>query len=957
MKALSHLNLGGDIVKNSDRIHHYVLEMASKTTPDKTDCLTANAVASALDMKRNFASHHLNRLVEENRLVKSNTRPVYFFPTECDLKTGIHANPIMSSMVNSQVDTSSNPIINTVTNPIMSTLAAVRVAQEKAPIKQGDPFAELIGHNGSLKYIVEQCKSTVLYPPMGLPILLCGPSGVGKSVLAQKIHAFAVASGELKADAPFVTFNCAEYANNAELLSAALFGYVKGAFTGADSEKSGLLEAANHGILFLDEMHRLSPESQEKLFVFLDQGVFRRLGESSGWRKAQVRMVYATTIQPEAELLETFLRRIPLIVKVPSYEERPLVEKLNLIRHLYFLESKRLNRGIEISGQVIKMLVKTHLQGNIGNVMNAIKLSCASALSEAFRREKSGPISIKIGHLPKSYQLALDQFLFDKDVFDDWQIAPDAIVIETINHADVEPIEEFRLRIYALLDMIEGQKSLSKEQLTQCYGAVNALVDTIIFKNEQTANPVLLAAIEKVVNYCLSDFQKQYGFQHFGNSAHVISRLVHFVHQLSGSVTTSEDTSLLEKVTILLPKESRLVGQMMTLLEKHMDETMPEIVTLILTLYFKSLNRNLSHKQANAVIMAHGYATASSIASVANRLLGQYVYDAFDMPLDVSSAEMSQHLMRYIKQIDHQNGLIILVDMGSLETLYQGIDHNGLGDVAIINNITTQLALDVASRVLDHQPMELIVKEAVARNSHKFHFIKADLPKPNAILVTCSTGIGTAQKIKTLLSSCFQKDTMEIIAYDFDRIRGNGREEAVFKQYDVRLMIGTNNPQVPNLPYVSIEDLMMERDDGIIATALASCAKPEEIELMNREIVKAFTLENILNVLTILNPDKVAEQVDHALNRLEQRLVQKLQNAHRMSLTIHLSCMIERLVMKTPIETGSHIEDFEGKHHSFINHVRDSFSSIEQFYNIFIPLSEVTFIYDNIKNRLEHFEL
>lgn len=928
--------LGGGALKNSERIHHYVLEMANTLPLENTECLTANAVALALDIKRNFASHHLNRLVEENKLVKSGTRPVYFLPLDHDFKTQVQTTPPPGQL---------------------ATTARVPAGNIAPSVATNDPFAALIGHKGSLKYIVEQCKSTVLYPPMGLPILLCGPSGVGKSVLAQKIHAFAVAAGELKADAPFIIFNCAEYANNAELLSAALFGYVKGAFTGADSEKSGLLEAANNGILFLDEMHRLSPESQEKLFVFLDQGVFRRLGESSGWRKAQVRMVYATTVQPEAQLLETFLRRIPLIVKVPSYEERPLVEKLNLIRHLYFLEAKRLNRTIQLSGQVIKMLVKTHLSGNIGNVMNAIKLSCASALSEVYRKGHGGDITIKIGHLPKSYQQAMDRFLFDKDVFDDWQISPDAIVTEAANHADIQPIEEFRLRIYAPIDIIEGQKSLTAEQLTQCYGAVNGLVDTIIFKNEQTSNPVLLAAIEKVIRYSLSDFQKQYGFQHFGNSAHVISRLVHFVHQLGDLVTTAEDSAVLEKVSRFLPKESRLVRQMMTLLEKHMDETMPQIVTLILTLYFKSLNRNLSHKQANAVIMAHGYATASSIASVANRLLGQYVYDAFDMPLDVSSAEMSQHLMGYIKQIDHQNGLIILVDMGSLETLYQGIDHNGLGDVAIINNITTQLALDVASRVLEHQPIEIIVKEAVARNSHKFHFIKADLPKPNAILVTCSTGIGTAQKIKTLLSSCFQKDTMEIIAYDFDRIRGNGREEAVFKQYDVRLMIGTNNPRVPNLPYVSIEDLMMERDDGIIATALASCTKPEEIEQMNREIVKAFTLENILNVLTILNPDKVAEQVDYALNRLEQRLVQKLQNAHRMSLTIHLSCMIERLVMKTPIESGSHIEDFEGKHHSFINHVRDSFSSIEQFYNIFIPLSEVTFIYDNIKNRLEHFEM
>ncbi|MEG0411229.1 MAG: sigma 54-interacting transcriptional regulator, partial [Erysipelotrichaceae bacterium] len=84
-------------------------------------------------------------------------------------------------------------------------------------------------------------------------------------------------------------FNCADYADNPELLSASLFGYIKGSFTGADGDHIGSLESADGGYLFLDEVHRLSPEGQEKLFVFMDQGVFKRLGESKAERKANVR--------------------------------------------------------------------------------------------------------------------------------------------------------------------------------------------------------------------------------------------------------------------------------------------------------------------------------------------------------------------------------------------------------------------------------------------------------------------------------------------------------------------------------------------------------------------------------------------------------------------------------------------------------------------------------------------
>lgn len=113
-------------------------------------------------------------------------------------------------------------------------------------------------------------------------MFLHGDTGAGKSYMARQIYEFSVRHGVLPEGAPFITLNCAQYANNVELLSSNLFGYVKGAFTGAYGTSKGLLEAADGGMLFLDEVHRLNNESQEKLFIFLDQGIFRRMGESGG---------------------------------------------------------------------------------------------------------------------------------------------------------------------------------------------------------------------------------------------------------------------------------------------------------------------------------------------------------------------------------------------------------------------------------------------------------------------------------------------------------------------------------------------------------------------------------------------------------------------------------------------------------------------------------------------------
>ena len=90
--------------------------------------------------------------------------------------------------------------------------------------------------------------------------------------------------GVINKGAHFVVLNCADYANSPELLSSVLFGYKKGAFTGAYTDKIGLVDQADNGYLFLDEVHRLSRKSQEKLFVLLDSGKFYPLGENKHFK-------------------------------------------------------------------------------------------------------------------------------------------------------------------------------------------------------------------------------------------------------------------------------------------------------------------------------------------------------------------------------------------------------------------------------------------------------------------------------------------------------------------------------------------------------------------------------------------------------------------------------------------------------------------------------------------------
>ncbi|WP_251287910.1 sigma 54-interacting transcriptional regulator, partial [Escherichia coli] len=124
-------------------------------------------------------------------------------------------------------------------------------------------------------------KTALFYPNGGLPLLITGDSGTGKSYMAELMHEFAIAQELLAPDAPFVSFNCAQYASNPELLSANLFGYVKGAFTGAQSDKAGAFEAANGGMLFLDEVHRLDAHGPEQMCIWVERKMLFRAGQTA----------------------------------------------------------------------------------------------------------------------------------------------------------------------------------------------------------------------------------------------------------------------------------------------------------------------------------------------------------------------------------------------------------------------------------------------------------------------------------------------------------------------------------------------------------------------------------------------------------------------------------------------------------------------------------------------------
>ena len=142
--------------------------------------------------------------------------------------------------------------------------------------------------------------------------------------------------------------------------------------------------------MLLDEIHRLPPEGQEMLFLLMDKGVYRRLGETEETRNASILLIGATTEDINSFLLKTFLRRVPMVIKLPSLLERPLKERFQLIKQFFQDEVKHVQAPIKVYKEVIRAFLLYECQGNIGQLKGDIQLTCARGFLDYKTYNKKG---------------------------------------------------------------------------------------------------------------------------------------------------------------------------------------------------------------------------------------------------------------------------------------------------------------------------------------------------------------------------------------------------------------------------------------------------------------------------------------------------------------------------------------------------------------------------------------
>jgi DNA-binding NtrC family response regulator len=293
-------------------------------------------------------------------------------------------------------------------------------------------------------------------------VLITGETGSGKEVVARAIHA-----RSLRSNKPWVDINCAALPEH--LVESELFGYEKGAFSGADAVKPGMFELADQGTLFLDEVGELEPKIQVKLLRVLDGAPYYRLG---GSRKVafDVRIVAATN-QPLEDAVKSgrfrsdlFHRLSQIQLRVPPLRERP--EDIIALAELYLQQAKV---GAHFAPDVLDILVAQPWPGNIRELRNVIVQAATMAATD----------EITCADLPMELQRVIVR-----------EAEPPAPVETSANLDDME-----KQAILRALQKCGGHQGLAAEQLGISRRTLSRKLKQFRIEGGTTAAPVLLPGV------------------------------------------------------------------------------------------------------------------------------------------------------------------------------------------------------------------------------------------------------------------------------------------------------------------------------------------------------------------------------------------------------------------------------------------------------------------------------
>lgn len=950
-------------MKRIDRIYEYIKIRSEEWTEaafeQGNEGVTTQDVVMQLEIKRPNASSDLNELVRQGKLIKSSGRPVRY----ADHSLAWPERP--QKKMHSYKEDQPKPIARPTSEkrgPV-SEISRVPATREGKHVgsreTNNEVFANVIGSKDSMRTQVDQAKAAILYPPKGLSCLITGPTGSGKTFFVHAMFRFAQANQVFAADKELVVFNCADYAHNPELLMAHLFGYRKGAFTGATETTDGLIQRADGGMLFMDEVHRLPPEGQEMIFYLLDHGTYNRLGETDKANKVNVRLVCATTEDPASSLLQTFVRRIPIVIKLPQFSERPIAEQVDLLKRMVSIEANRIQKSIHVKQDAVKALIGSVTYGNVGQLKSNVQLVCARAFLNYMN---SSEISITLDELTPEIQNGLLNLANNhRERLNELTRMLEPVLTLVPNEGAESPLKDDSYELpYNLYEIIGNKAALLREEGLD-KESINHYITTDInvhlksfyrdtgltFDTEKKLSEIIDQRIIRFAKDMFEYAQDHLDYHIQRNFVYAMSlHISSFLKRIQLGESSRTLHASIKNMVEDYPQEFAVAKWMKHELQKEYSINIPEVETYYLTLLLVSLKQDKVTGRVGVVIAAHGKSTATSMAEVVTTLLGVDNIRAVDMPLEMKPQVALEKIIHCVQEIDRGSGVILLVDMGSLTTFSEKITEKTGIEVKTIDMVTTPIVLETVRKTnLVETTLDEIYRSLKSFRGYAGTNVTTreenghTLERKKAIIAICASGEGTAQKMKELIDKHLEKyfdveiEVLPISVIEMDEQLVNLQQE-----YEILATTGIVKPKIDAV-YIPMENFFNGDAEKVLDYLVEESESYDDSEL-TLEKAKQICVEYMTQSFTFLNPQKLIEP----LWKFSSSLLKNEENySQAINLLMHLAGMFERslrqdtlIAPQEELETTEQTETFK--------QLEQSLNLLSGTFQIEMPKDEVYYL-------------
>lgn len=899
----------------SDNIRKVILKYIEECTKEfcSTKKLSGSTIKIAEEnfVSRSLVSQYLNEMNKEGELIKINSRPVYFL-----------SRKIIEKTFKISIKEESFDCLDDLLQKLDERILSKGI------------FIDAIGSDGSLNYCIHQMISAVSYPPNGLPILIIGDKGTGKTYLSNLIYKHCFHNGIIQENNIF-RYVISKNEQNI-ITNQKIFGYKENG-----KIITGLLDKSNSSVLLIENLHCADEGFVQQLISYLKNGYYV-LGDKIMHSSARIIL----TAREENLIVETIKNELPICCTLPTLKERSFSEREALVINQFLIEQNKICKNIYISSGVFYALIHHNYNNNIKELQSIIISLCAKAFNDYV-----DDVYIKSYHLPFDFWEESNVLASESDSY----IKVDQYVMEEQSDS-IFVYFEIILNLY---NKYSNGLITEKEFEEECYLRMEDYYDCVEIGQRYNSSSLksFESAIKKIADYIFNHFQLLLPTSFI----HVLTKSIYKLAYNNGRIIVWQEKNKTELLCFQEYLKDKCMSAYMIASEikecvyKELDIELDiaNFIFVILNVY--RYNVDASSLKYQCLIAAHGYSTASSMADAVNKMIGSHIFDGIDMPLDASFQEVKKLIQEYLSKYFYKKDILILVDMGSLEQLDEISLYFNDVNLAIINHVSTGLALDVALKVKQEMNIELIAEEC-SKNSISTYKLNLAKKKPSCIIFTTEVGETATERVLQLFRDSIPRSIdLSIISYSYNRLLENGNDDDVFKLNQVIFVVGMSQIKDLNIPFVSLEDMITFSDFDLVTSLLSDYMDQDELKIFNDNMLKNFSLISILDNVTILNASKLYDKISKAVERLERVCGINILNKIKVGMYIHISCLVERLVMHYG-EESTHKVIYEDNDESlkFSKAFMNSFSDVMDYYRIEFPLDEVYYIYTILEPYLKN---